>query len=431
MTGVEILGKLPQAIAAFKKEEDSYRLIDPATEPQWAGPGIQDLAVAIENTYEFMVPINTNQETIDRLIVIRDATNNAYDALRDAIPPAAPAGPGGAQAWTQQHVINKQAEVAAQRAAAMLNAELKTDDIRMAAEAREATRRRGLKTFEERQTACLGVFHSIISPEMLQPYMNQLANRRFRQVFRDLIAAHDGTRAGIDNRMAVISELSAYIYSSDVSMGDNIQYIEILSGIAGFDDSQKLVVLLTGLERCPSVHPELKHTAGLHRRLNSDYTTVSTALVKAYAVLLNTGKITQDPAGKKPQTAERSAASFDTEKLLKQRIKDLEENRQGRQARKRAAALNLNTGPGRGPKKQKGDAKADVRHCKTCHKDGHDTADCWINNPCSRCGSTTHGDWGHDRAVAKEEKRAAGAGGGSQGSSTGMGSLSDQFTNVH
>ncbi|KAJ1382139.1 hypothetical protein B484DRAFT_411536 [Ochromonadaceae sp. CCMP2298] len=279
----------------------------------------------------------------------------------------------------------------------MLNAELKTDDIRMAAEAREATRRRGLKTFEERQTACLGVFHSIISPEMLQPYMNQLANRRFRQVFRDLIAAHDGTRAGIDNRMAVISELSAYIYSSDVSMGDNIQYIEILSGIAGFDDSQKLV----------------------------------TALVKAYAVLLNTGKITQDPAGKKPQTAEKSAASFDTEKLLKQRIKDLEENRQGRQARKRAAALNLNTGPGRGPKKQRGDEKADVRHCKICHKDGHNTDDCWIKNPCSRCGSTTHGDWGHDRAVAKEEKRAAGAGGGSQGSSTGMGSLSDQFSNVH
>mmetsp|Transcript_12361 Transcript_12361/g.27737 ORF Transcript_12361/g.27737 Transcript_12361/m.27737 type:complete len:223 (+) Transcript_12361:162-830(+) len=169
MTGIEFLSKMPACVAAFKKEEDCWRLIDPNTVPPYMGAGQQNLAVSLENEFAESAPLNTVLIVAERLTALRDATAVAFDALRAAVPIEAPAGPGGQQAFTAQQRANRLAQVDAERAGALLQAEMKTDEIRMAAEAREALRRRAHSKFEDRQTGALTVFHKIVAPELLGP----------------------------------------------------------------------------------------------------------------------------------------------------------------------------------------------------------------------------------------------------------------------
>jgi hypothetical protein len=102
MTGIEFLSKMPACVAAFKQEEDCWRIIDPNTAPPYTGPGQQDLAVSLENEFADATPLNTVQIVATRLTEIRDATAIAFEELRAAVPPESPAGPGGQQAFTAQ-----------------------------------------------------------------------------------------------------------------------------------------------------------------------------------------------------------------------------------------------------------------------------------------------------------------------------------------
>mmetsp|Transcript_6663 Transcript_6663/g.14585 ORF Transcript_6663/g.14585 Transcript_6663/m.14585 type:complete len:204 (+) Transcript_6663:343-954(+) len=203
--------------------------------------------------------------------------------------------------------------------------------------------------------------------------------------------------------MAVITELSSFTYCSESSAPDNIHYLNLCCFIAGLNDTQKLVILLNGIENSGSMHSEIRAVAGLHKRLGSFWPVTSNAILAAYATLLNNGKISQDR--REPQfqpgrpahpeyanaTTEGNAQHEAVQRLLHNKFKDLENGRTGKAARKRQVAfLSLtNNGPNRGPKQQK---TQDERHCDHCGKAGHTKDDCWALHPCSTCGATTHAD---------------------------------------
>jgi hypothetical protein len=207
-----------------------------------------------------------------------------------------------------------------------------------------------------------------------------------------------------DNSMAMVAEATAYVYSSKVEMADNIQYMNIICECAGLDEEKKLVLFLNGMVRAPNVHKELRDTASQFRRDQKSWDVICSALLGAYQVLLATGKIAQD--SNQSSTSSTSAAEHQANIAeLHKKIKSLEKDRAGnKRLRAEAAAANAHlTGPGRGTKAAK---SKDDRYCDHCKVGGHTSADCFKLHPCPQCGSTTHGAWNHNRAVAKEAATA-------------------------
>jgi hypothetical protein len=99
------------------------------------------------------------------------------------------------------------------------------------------------------------------------------------------MASLDGSRIGTDNTLVVMTELTNYVYASEATMMDNVQYMNILCETAGLDDNQKLVLFLNGLDMAPNVHGEVRATAAQFRRDNKTWEVISAALCDSYNVL--------------------------------------------------------------------------------------------------------------------------------------------------
>jgi hypothetical protein len=419
MTGVAVKAKEAQVIAAFVAVK-GWKLIDKSKEPPWVGlPADYNPSEPVETVFSDPHKINVDQVVTDRLLVLQGKVTTCFDTLLNAIQPPTPLphDPATGTPITANDVLRRTAEVQAGRAAAVLSTELKEDDIRSHAEDREKNRRTSEKNYEQVVADTLAVFYQVFSHELLSFYSVDLKAGRYRKVYYNLMASLDGSRIGTDNTLVVMTELTNYVYASEATMMDNVQYMNILCETAGLDDSQKLVLFLNGLDRAPNVHGELRATAAQFRRDNKSWDVISAALCDSYNVLLTAGKISQDTKSSSSST-EHSAHVAE----LRQKIKSLEKERAGgKRARVQAAAANAAnaafTGPGRGAKAAK---TKDDRFCDHCKAKGHTDADCYKLHPCPVCGSTTHGAWNHDRAVAKEAEASTPA-------SPGTTSLTSQF----
>ncbi|KAJ1385257.1 hypothetical protein B484DRAFT_461312, partial [Ochromonadaceae sp. CCMP2298] len=383
-SGIEFSAQLPHIKARFQQEENSWKLIDDAEEPPPPPAGIQaGEDPTQENSFDEPA-IDVDNAVQARLTEMEDAVNTAFDAQIAAIPPTAPAPPpGGGAAWTAANVATRTAEINAQRAVALLNANMKLDDLRQQNETREFNRRRRKKSFSERQQACGKVFTEVFATEILSPWMQALTSHRYRFVFRRLCSSLDGTLGGTDTTISVINEINSYVYCSELSMDDNIQYLNHLCTAANYADSYRLVCLLGAIDRSPSVHREIRETASLHRRIASTYPVLVQALRTAYSILINTGKITQGVKSHKEHASVTAAAAL---------AQGGGNPTGGKRRNTQGDRLDKNKGNnGPGPHRQGKLTKTkDDRHCSTCNKSGHTAADCWQTHPCGQCGSKTH-----------------------------------------
>lgn len=416
VSSVEFSAKLPVFISRCQQENNGWKLMDPATEPAFDPaapyaqvPGANAANTVRENTFDDPV-IDVDAVVLARIAELTLEANNSFDALVAAVPVPGPN-------WTHGQQAQMTADHNAQRQIALLNINMKTDDIRLQTDTREANRKRRLKSFTECRQSVSKIINECVAEELLAPFRDTLTDHKYRFFYRSLCAAHDGSLGGTNTILAVINELNNYVYCHELSMDENLQYVGHLCHLAGYNDSYRLVTLLNAIDRSPYVHREIKNVASFHRHNSSDYARTSQALRTTYSNLLNDGLISQAP--KRRDTAAAATASQCTCDCNICRATaaaaaagggDHEEAMinygAGGGSKKRNwggdPPDNGNDGPGRKRSVQKTGAK---RHCNTCGKDGHTDEDCWQTHPCSTCGSTTHGDWNHDRVVAKEAKK--------------------------
>ncbi|KAJ1384869.1 hypothetical protein B484DRAFT_461401 [Ochromonadaceae sp. CCMP2298] len=302
----------------------------------------------------------------------------------------------------------------AQRQIALLNINMKTDDIRLQKVTREANRKRRLKSFTECRQSVSKIINECVAEELLAPFRDTLTDHKYHFFYRPLCAAHDGSLGGTNTILAVINELNNYVYCHELSMDENLQYVGHLCHLAGYNDSYRLMTLLNAIDRSPHVHREIKNVASFHRHNSSDYARTLQALRTTYSNLLNDGLISQAPKRRDSAAAATASPCTCDCNICRATVAaaaagggDNEE-----------AMINYGTGGGSKKRNWGGDPpdngndgsgrrrvsqRTDKRHCNTCGKDGHTNEDCWQTHPCSTCGSTTHGDWNHDRVVANSE----------------------------
>jgi hypothetical protein len=200
------------------------------------------------------------------------------------------------------HNTNRLAELQAQRAVAVLNAGMKRDDIQAQQEDKEVNRLSRQKSFKKGRAACGGVFNERIAAELLSSHREDLNAYRYRKVWRNLCARLDGTLGGINNTMAVVTEITNFFYSSALSMDDNIQYTDPVCALVNYDEAHKVAVILSAIDKSPRLHKEIRETAAAYKYMNSDYAHLVQALRTTYSSLINNGKISQSAKEPEPNS---------------------------------------------------------------------------------------------------------------------------------
>jgi hypothetical protein len=386
-----------EILIGYFQEAECYKFIDPAAEPPHQ-PGDPADAV-LENTF-IEPPINVVAVANQRFQALLLAINTAFDIQDAAVPAAGNVAAGGAN-WTVMHNANRLAELQAQRAVAILDAEMKRDDIQAQQEAKEVNRLSRQKSFKKGRAACGGVFNERIAAELLSSHREDLNAYRYRKVWKNLCARLDGTLGGVNNTMSVVTEITNFFYCSSLSMDDNIQYTDHVCALANYDEEHKRAVLLSAIDKSPRLHKEIREAAAAHKYMNSDYPHLVQALRTTYSTLINNGKISQSPKEQEPIThyASETANLIDTKRKGGGWPPNPDARYPPGGKHKKRGAPNPN-GPG-GKRIKAGEA----RYCAHCKVNGHTDAECWQLHPCTKCGSKTHGDWNHDRVVSRANSK--------------------------
>ncbi|KAJ1417326.1 hypothetical protein B484DRAFT_400878 [Ochromonadaceae sp. CCMP2298] len=184
-----------------------------------------------------------------------------------------------------------------EKARALLDVELKTDNLVQAQELKEKNRLRRLKSYNSVKQACGiqpgRVFNQVFSQDLLNAHLDDLNAGLYRKVWRAIAARFNGLQGGSSNFLALINEINAYIYCTEVSLDDNVQYLNRLFTLAGYAPELRMVCLLNAILRNPKVHGELRDTAKAHKHMpDSDYAKLVQALQTTFSILLNNNEIT-------------------------------------------------------------------------------------------------------------------------------------------
>ncbi|KAJ1392889.1 hypothetical protein B484DRAFT_408364 [Ochromonadaceae sp. CCMP2298] len=277
VSGVEFSAKLPVFISRLQQENNAWKLIDPATQPAFDqnAPYAQVPGATAQNTVRensFDDPeIDVHAVVAARVAELTLDANNSFDALVAAIPVTDPN-------WTHGQQAQMTADYNAQRQITLLNINMKTDDIRLQTDTREANRKRRLKSFTECRQSCSKIINECVAEELLASLRGALTDHRYRYFYKSLCTAHDGSLGGTDTILAIINELNNYVYCHELSMDKNQQYVSHLCHLAGYNDDNRLVTLLNAIDRSPHAHREIKEVAGFHRRNGSHYPKTAQAL---------------------------------------------------------------------------------------------------------------------------------------------------------
>ncbi|KAJ1428420.1 hypothetical protein B484DRAFT_431226 [Ochromonadaceae sp. CCMP2298] len=93
--------------------------------------------------------------------------------------------------------------------------------------------------------------------------------------------------AGPGQQDLAVSLENEYANSTPLNTGVNLHYLNVCWGIANFEDTQKLVILLNEINHSSSVHNDVRQVASLHSRIASTWPVLINAILVAYATLLN------------------------------------------------------------------------------------------------------------------------------------------------
>jgi hypothetical protein len=434
-TSVEYNFKIP-LMKQRLMNEGVWKFIDPAQEP-----GLPAAAGVInENVFNDLVGIDVDGATTARIVALNLEANNSFDEQVAAILPPHGPPPGGGAAWTPQQVAQRTAEINAQRSIALLNINMKTDDIRQQLYEREEVRQFKHKKFKDKQQTLGKEILSMFSSELLAPHMDDLNEKLFRKVWRGIARTFDGTAGGVDNSVTLYDEISEFTYCCEHTFEDNLTYVNRVGRMCNYPDPVLLVVLIRGIERS-NVHYELKAVARLHKHLvTSTYDIVCESLRAVYSKLLNSGKLYVKP----PKSTATAAVEMQNALHIQQMafFSQVWGNDNGDNGGRGCPGGGRGRGRGRGRGgrgRGRGDSRGEKRGrddnaptCSHCSMTGHHADKCYKLHPCTICKSSSHGNWNHDNFVKIASERAARAGGG--GGSTGVSrtsSLTEPFQQQH
>jgi hypothetical protein len=151
--------------------------------------------------------------------------------------------------------------------------------------------------FKAEQKACIKVFNTFFSSDVMLQFTPLIKAYRLSQVWKDMNVLYDGLIGGVHSAGDLQSDMMEYKYDIAHGMAENIQYVEIISnniealGVP-FGDPTRAVTFLRSIEGS-NAHAEIKDMAKHHKRAKSDWQAIKVDLLYVYTTLQSSGKLGQ------------------------------------------------------------------------------------------------------------------------------------------
>jgi hypothetical protein len=375
----------------FESQKGCWALMDPALEPPRP---VGDIGTdPVETTFtedEIDVDVKVQEDTNTAI----DKINQHFDGVLNALTAATHPDAGD--------LSRARADTIKSRDNLIANARFNNGSVRSTWEKKKELRDKREKEATEKSQACTGCWKECIGPGVLQPYLKDILDKKFRKAWIQLCTDYDGVIGGSSTGNALQLEMITFRYNNAYSMPQNIQYLEALKtqldglGLVNLPETLN-VTLINGI-KLSAAHYELKAQAK-HQSMNKTSFEVTKQELKVkYQQLLDTGEI-KVIGGKTGQHDAQSALKAQVMKAKKTaKISAAALIAAGAVA---AVAIPAAAAVAAGGVGKKHTLKDPTEICAECGKRGHNKSNCYRLIPCGYCKEMGHAEW---QCYAKKRK---------------------------